>query len=217
MKKQDLMKWILGFLFVFVVSMQTAEARKREVQRGMTKQEVQAILGKPHFVSFNEQMDRWEYVQRKNVSLTNFSVKIIIDFDHNDRVITCQTVEINMPPRTAPDYSHSYPSDYGRGRFYDDRTGMLSSEKFNILYNKVKNTGFDDRKMDLIEVAALSSYFSGAQCARLLSLFTFSEAKLSCLRFLAHRIVDPHNTHDIYMQFTFASDKDKVSAILQGR
>ena len=41
----------------------------------------------------------------------------------------------------------------------------LSDDKFAILYNKVKNTSFDDRKMDLIEVASLGAFYSCEQCA----------------------------------------------------
>ena len=36
----------------------------------------------------------------------------------------------------------------------------LCDDKFAILYNKVKNTSFDDRKMDLIEVASLGAFYS---------------------------------------------------------
>ena len=34
----------------------------------------------------------------------------------------------------------------------------LSDDKFAILYSEVKNTSFDDRKMDLIEVASLGAF-----------------------------------------------------------
>ena len=36
----------------------------------------------------------------------------------------------------------------------------LSDDKFTILYNKMKNTSCDDRKMDLIEVASLGAFYS---------------------------------------------------------
>ena len=42
----------------------------------------------------------------------------------------------------------------------EQRMLRLSDEKFAILYNKVKSTSFDDRKMDLIEVASLGAFYS---------------------------------------------------------
>ena len=42
----------------------------------------------------------------------------------------------------------------------EQRMFCLSDEKFAVLYNKVKNASFDDRKMDLIEVASLGAFYS---------------------------------------------------------
>ena len=91
----------------------------------------------------------------------------------------------------------------------------LSDSKFSVLYNKVKNASFDDRKFDLIEVASLGCYYSCQQVARIINLFSFSDKKLKALQMMASHIIDPQNAADIYKQFTFSSDKDKAAEIIR--
>ena len=92
----------------------------------------------------------------------------------------------------------------------------LSDDKFSILYNKVKNTSFDDRKMDLIEVASLGAFYSCEQCATMMSIFSFGDKKLAALRLMASRIVDPHRAYIIFDQLSFQSEKDKAARIIGG-
>ena len=92
----------------------------------------------------------------------------------------------------------------------------LSDDKFAILYNKVKNTSFDDRKMDLIEVASLGAFYSCEQCATMMSIFSFGDKKLAALRLMAPRIVDPHRAYIIFDQLSFQSEKDKAARIIGG-
>ena len=92
----------------------------------------------------------------------------------------------------------------------------LSDDKFAILYNKVKNTSFDDRKMDLIEVASLGAFYSCEQCATMMSIFSFCDKKLAALRPMAPRIVDPHHAYIIFDQLSFQSEKDEAARIIGG-
>ena len=92
----------------------------------------------------------------------------------------------------------------------------LSDDKFAILYNKVKNTSFDDRKMDLIEMASLGAFYSCEQCATMMSIFSFGDKKLAALRLMAPRIVDPHHAYIIFDQLSFQSEKDKAARIIGG-
>ena len=90
----------------------------------------------------------------------------------------------------------------------------LSDDKFAILYNKVKNTSFDDRKMDLIEMASLGAFYSCEQCATMMSIFSFGDKKLVALRLMATRIVDPHRAYIIFDQLSFQSEKDEAARII---
>ena len=98
----------------------------------------------------------------------------------------------------------------------EQRVLCLSDEKFAILYNKVKNASFDDRKMDLIEVASLGAFYSCEQCASIMSIFSFGDKKLAALRLMAPRIIDPHRAYLIYDKLTFQSEKDEAARIIGG-
>ena len=98
----------------------------------------------------------------------------------------------------------------------EQRMFCLSDEKFTILYNKVKNASFDDRKMDLIEVASLGAFYSCEQCASIMSIFSFGDKKLAALRLMAPRIIDPHRAYLIYEKLTFQSEKDEAARIIGG-
>ena len=92
----------------------------------------------------------------------------------------------------------------------------LSDEKFTILYNKVKNASFDDRKMDLIEVASLGAFYSCEQCASIMSIFSFGDKKLAALRLMAPRIIDHRHAYMIYDILSFQSEKDEAARIIGG-
>ena len=112
--------------------------------------------------------------------------------------------------------SQQRPTQQGQERRgFHHRGECLSDSKFSVLYNKVKNASFDDRKFDLIEVASLGGYYSCQQVARIISLFSFSDKKIKALQMMASHIVDPQNAADIYKQFTFSSDKDKAADIIR--
>lgn len=98
----------------------------------------------------------------------------------------------------------------------EQRVFCLSDEKFAILYDKVKNTSFDDRKMDLIEVASLGAFYSCEQCALIMGVFSFGDKQLAALRLMAPRIVDPHRAYLIYEKLTFQSEKDEAARIIGG-
>ena len=98
----------------------------------------------------------------------------------------------------------------------EQRMFCLSDEKFAVLYNKVKNASFDDRKMDLIEVASLGAFYSCEQCASIMSIFSFGDKKLAALRLMAPRIIDPHRAYLIYEKLTFQSEKDEAARIISG-
>src|SRR5574344_2670857 len=98
----------------------------------------------------------------------------------------------------------------------EQRAFYLSDEKFAILYNKVKNASFDDRKMDLIEVASLGAFYSCEQCASIMSIFSFGDKKLAALRLMAPRIVDRHRAYIIFDKLTFQSEKDEAARIIGG-
>ena len=145
--------------------------------------------------------------------LNGESKRIVVGFDLNGRVVAYETKfwddntnseigSCNQRPTLPPSgVGPDGPIYYGY---------CLDDASFSRLYNKVKNATFDDNKFDLIEVASLGCYYSCAQTARMMKLFTFGDKQLKVLRLMAPHIVDPENAITIYNVLTFDSEKSKA-------
>ena len=218
MKRNELMALIATTILMFAVCMSASAKGKRNVERGMTKQEVISILGEPKLTSFNIYGDKWEYA--KNNNLFGDSKYITVFFDRNGKVVQYDTriIEPNSQTSNVQQPQHPTPPLYdGRcdpdGRM--DYSYSLDDASFSKLYNKVKNASFDDTKFDLIEVASLGCYYSCTQVVRIMKIFSFDDSKMKVLSMMAPRIVDLQNATDIYRIFTFDSDKEKAANILR--
>lgn len=89
MKRNELMALIATTILMFAVCMSASAKGKRNVERGMTKQEVIAILGEPKLTSFNIYGDKWEYA--KNTNLFGDSKYITVFFDRSGKVVEYNT------------------------------------------------------------------------------------------------------------------------------
>ena len=218
MKRNELMALIATTILMFTVCMSASAKGKRNVERGMTKQEVIAILGEPKLTSFDMYGDKWEYAKYNN--LFGDSKYITVFFDRNGKVVQYDTriIESNSQTSNVQQPQHPTPPIYdGRcdpdGRM--DYGYCLDDASFSKLYNKVKKASFDDNKFDLIEVASLGCYYSCAQVVHIMKIFSFDDSKMKVLSMMAPRIVDLQNATDIYRIFTFDSDKEKAANILR--
>lgn len=202
---------------MLVLCNMSAEAKdKVTVQRGMTKQQVTAILGKPENTSFDQYGEQWEYY--KNGWPLNWDRRIVVGFDNGGRVATyhstylrpdkeVQKVQVEKVPQPVEVPVPVYPND----------VYCMSDQDFSFLYNKVKGASFDSNKFDLIEVASLGCYYSCEQCAKIIKLFVFGDKQLKALQFMASHIVDPQNANIIYNQLSFSSEKEKAAEIMHNR
>ena len=217
MKRNDWMALIATTILMFAVCLSASAKGKRNVERGMTKQEVIAILGEPKLTSFDMYGDKWEYAKYNN--LFGDSKYITVFFDRNGKVVqydtriiepNSQTSNVQQPHPTPPLYDGRCDPD---GRM--DYGYCLDDASFSKLYNKVKKASFDDNKFDLIEVASLGCYYSCAQVVRIMKIFPFDDEQLKALKMMAPHIVDLQNTGLIYKIFSFDSEKDKAEEIIR--
>ena len=216
MKRNEWMALIVTSFMMFAVCLSASAKIKKTVERGMTKQEVVAIMGQPKLTSFDAYGDRWEYY-KMNV-ITGESKRIVVGFDLNGRVVAYETKfwdnntnseigSCNQRPTLPPSgVGPDGPIYYGY---------CLDDASFSRLYNKVKNATFDDNKFDLIEVASLGCYYSCAQVVRIMKIFPFDDEQLKALKMMAPHIVDLQNTGLIYKVFSFDSEKDKAEEIIR--
>lgn len=216
MKRNEVMALIATTILMFAVCLSASAKGKRNVERGMTKQEVIAILGEPKLTSFDMYGDKWEYAKYNN--LFGDSKYITVFFDRNGKVVQYDTRIIDPKTSNVQQPQHPTPPLYdGRcdpdGRM--DYGYCLDDASFSKLYNKVKKASFDDNKFDLIEVASLGCYYSCAQVVRIMKIFPFDDEQLKVLKMMAPHIVDLQNTGLIYKIFSFDSEKDKAEEIIR--
>ena len=218
MKRNEVMALIATTILMFAVCLSASAKGKRNVERGMTKQEVIAILGEPKLTSFDMYGDKWEY--DKYNYLFGDSKYITVFFDRNGKVVQYDTriIEPNSQTSNVQQPQHPTPPIYdGRcdpdGRM--DYGYCLDDASFSKLYNKVKQASFNDNKFDLIEVASLGCYYSCAQVVRIMKIFPFDDEQLKALKMMAPQIVDLQNTGLIYKVFSFDSEKDKAEEIIR--
>ena len=217
MKRNEVMALIATTILMFAVCLSASAKGKRNVERGMTKQEVIAILGEPKLTSFDMFGDKWEYAKYNN--LFGDSKYITVFFDRNGKVVqydtriiepNSQTSNVQQPHPTPPLYDGRCDPD---GRM--DYGYSLDDASFSKLYNKVKKASFNDNKFDLIEVASLGCYYSCAQVVRIMKIFPFDDEQLKALKMMAPHIVDLQNTGLIYKVFSFDSEKEKAEEIIR--
>jgi hypothetical protein len=119
-------------------------------------------------------------------------------------------------PDKKPKEKMEYRDKKQKGKRHVHPRAMRDKD-FEMMAGIVKNTSFDDKKIDVIRVACIGSYFSSRQCAQLLSLLSFDENKVKALEIIAPRMVDMNNVDDIVKKFSFSSSKDKAVSILKRR
>lgn len=97
---------------------------------------------------------------------------------------------------------------------HEHRPRAMHNKDFKMMCEVVDDASFHEKKIGVIKVACISSYFNSRQCAKLLSKISFDDAKLKALKVLAPRMIDRDVT-DIVKQFSFSSNKDKALEILR--
>jgi hypothetical protein len=97
---------------------------------------------------------------------------------------------------------------------HERRPRAMHNKDFKMMCEVVDDASFHEKKIGVIKVACISSYFNSKQCAKLLSMISFDDAKLKALKVLAPRMIGRDVT-DIVKQFTFSSNKDKALEILR--
>ena len=97
---------------------------------------------------------------------------------------------------------------------HEHRPRAMHNKDFKMMCEVIDDASFHEKKIGVIKVACISSYFNSRQCAKLLSKISFDDAKLKALKVLAPRMIDRDVT-DIVKQFSFSSNKDKALEILR--
>lgn len=207
-------KAALVLLMAFSFALTAAAKGVKTVERGMTMEQVTDIYGKPMTSSFDEASETWIYKKTRGGLLSSYDVLITVVFDSDGKVVKCSESMPEEKPLVAVSQTYPPANSGVLPHFGGGRHAQFSDSDFSILLSKVKGASFDDRKLDLIQVACLGGWMTCRQGASLIAVFAFTDGKMKALKFIAPRLVDLQNTNEIYRQFTFSSDKDKAAEII---
>lgn len=117
-------------------------------------------------------------------------------------------------PMMASVQRHEMEHQHRKEMRHEHRPRVMHNKDFKMMCEVVDDASFHEKKIGVIKVACISSYFNSKQCAKLLSMIPFDDAKLKALKVLAPRMIDRDVT-DIVKQFSFSSNKDKALEILR--
>ena len=101
---------------------------------------------------------------------------------------------------------------------HEHRLRAMHHKDFKMMCEVIDDASFHEKKIGIIKVACISSYFNSKQCAKLLSMISFDDAKIKALKVLAPRLIidtDVTEVTDIVKQFSSSSNKDKALEILR--
>ena len=91
----------------------------------------------------------------------------------------------------------------------------MDDDDFRRLVVAVRNEGYADNKLAVIESASAHNYFRVGQLKALLGELPFSATKLRALYLIAPRLIDRENSFAVYESFSYSADKEQAEQILR--
>ena len=95
----------------------------------------------------------------------------------------------------------------------EPRPRAMQDKDFKMMCEVVNDASFSGRKIGVIKVACISSYFTSNQCVKLLSMISFESDRLEALKVLRPRVLNI-DARVIQEQFSFSSNKEEAMKIM---
>ncbi|WP_455672499.1 DUF4476 domain-containing protein [Phocaeicola sp.] len=186
------------------------------VQKGMSREEITQLLGKPGYRRFDEQGEQWEYI--KGSGIGSFRTIILVSFT-NGKVSSFDSFEYRPYASPAPICPPSEVIAIDAPRYPEFHKGgrRISNDAFQTLYNKVKNKAFKEDRLEILATESGNYYFTCQQCARFMKLFTWDDDKMKVLEILAPRIADKRNEEVIIETFNSLFKKSDAKDMLRNQ
>ncbi|OJU52797.1 MAG: hypothetical protein BGN96_10240 [Bacteroidales bacterium 45-6] len=178
------------------------------IEKGMSKEQVLSILGKPDYRRFDNAFEEWEYNP-------TFSVNVMVVTFENGRVSSLDSFAQKLPAQAQPQTSNNPPVILPPSGRRPIR--IMGDAEFNSLYKLVKSKPFKDDQVGLIRDASVNTVFTCKQTKQLMTIFPFDDDKLKVIEFLSNNISDRENSYQLIDALDFLPSKDKARAFLQRR
>lgn len=176
-----------------------------QVEPGMTKDQVTALLGKPSYRSFNDGVEQWEY-KSMNTSGREYDISIITFV--KGRVESMNSFGEPVPP----------PVNARPGIIINPRPEVIpvKPNRFEQFYSNVKSEPFKDGKFKTLRIGVTNGRFTCAEVAQMMNLFSFDDDKLDALYIMGPHVYDFENYKTIIKTLSFMSSKEKAENYIEG-
>ena len=208
---------ILGSCSTYYVS----NKQVMEVQQGMSRQNVEKILGKPDYRRFDGGGEEWEYHRISSVLYGN-SIKIIVYFA-DGRVTGMDTFngdEILLPPPPvvmSPSVVVTNTDPVRPPRYEESprrRTLMMRDEVDRFL-SDFRMVIMSDEQIKYIDDVLLDCNFTSAQCGKIIDQISGSDAQMTVMKRMYPQIVDKENFASVVNKLFSSFDRDKMKEYIQ--
>ena len=169
---------ILGSCSTYYVS----NKQVMEVQQGMSRQNVEKILGKPDYRRFDGDGEEWEYHRISSVLYGN-SIKIIVYFA-DGRVTSMDTFNgdeillpapVVMPPSVV--VTNTAPVRPPHNEESPRRRTLMMHDEFDRFLSDFRMVIMSDEQIKYIDDVLLDCNFTSAQCGKIIDQISGSDAQ----------------------------------------
>lgn len=204
---------ILGSCSTYYVS----NKRVMEVQEGMTRQNVENILGQPDYRRFDGGIEEWEY-RRVSSVLYQTLMTIIVSFE-DGRVIGMNTFnsEEKLPPAPVvmpPSVVVTPPAEYlPEDRPY--RKTVMTREEFDHFFRDYCMEIMDDAQARFINDALNDYNFTSDQCKKIVGEIIMSDVQMKVMKRMYPQVVDKKNFDQVINKLNSSFDRNEMKQYLQ--
>ena len=194
-----------------------ARSKVNQIERGMTKGQITALLGAPKNKSVQDDgTETWEYVytdilsRQLDVTVT-FAQDRVSKYDsrqsvvEQDRHVSSGSV-VPIPSPVPTPVPGGYP---------DPRVLEEEARAFEDFYGEVRRIPFEEERIGFIQSVARRSLFTVDQAGRLITLFHWDEQRLALLEALAPRLRNGYNAFRLLELFSYGPAQDRARQILE--
>ena len=191
-----------------------------EVQQGMSRQNVERILGKPDYRRFDGNTEEWEFHRVSSVLYGN-SIKIIVYFA-DGRVTSMDTfngdeillpppvmmppsvVVTNTPPVCPPQYEET-----------SRRRTLMMHDEFDRFLRDFRMVIMPTEQIKYIDDVLLECNFTSAQCGKIIDQINSSDTQMTVMKRMYPQIVDKENFSPVVNKLFSSFDRDSMKKYIQ--
>ena len=104
----------------------------------------------------------------------------------------------------------NYPGNYGYGN-------VLEDNEVQSLLSVIKNSAFDDKKIEIIKSALKNRMLKTDHVSQLMQQFSFEQNKLTIAKYCYDKTMDKNNYYTLYDDFAFSNSSSQLAKYIESK